>query len=324
MTPLDIRPYESRDEKSWALLEARFLGEAVSLSAARQAESQRPAGLWRERRVALRGQKVVGIAQVAEEPMGEMNGRVSLLLYVLRPARRSGVGVALLGALQAPVRESRCLQLEAIVRDNRATALRWAERRGWSRVAHRLEAILDLEGFRPECYARHVNPAIKLEPIASALLRVGPSLWEDLHARMAEASSHAPDEPGVTFMPGDLRSWGRASPWLDPTTSVLAWAEGEMVGFTLNYAFDDDERYTGLTGSLPQWQGQGLATALKAEAARLSARNGARYLRTNVDARNTAMRVVNDRMGFESVPGWWRLHQSAAEFSREETPPVTL
>jgi GNAT superfamily N-acetyltransferase len=62
-----------------------------------------------------------------------------------------------------------------------------------------------------------------------------------------------------------------------------------------------------MTGVDRRYRSRGIATALKLLAIRCARRYRAAYLRTNNDSLNAPMLAVNQKLGYISQPGWYRL-----------------
>jgi RimJ/RimL family protein N-acetyltransferase len=89
---------------------------------------------------------------------------------------------------------------------------------------------------------------------------------------------------------------------------LVAPHDDEWIGMAALLDYPESETmYHGITGVLVAWRGKGVATALKALAIRLARARGAKILRTNNDAENAPMLVVNRKLDYQLEPGYYRL-----------------
>jgi GNAT superfamily N-acetyltransferase len=98
-----------------------------------------------------------------------------------------------------------------------------------------------------------------------------------------------------------LDEWLRDEATL-PGGSVVAIADGEVVGYAGLIAWNDDDSRAenGLTVVDREWRGRGLATALKRRQLAWAAANGLREIVTWTQDANDAMRHINTRLGYET------------------------
>ncbi len=105
------------------------------------------------------------------------------------------------------------------------------------------------------------------------------------------------------------RSWFTGQKAFRPELSVLALAEGAVVGYVLAYVYDADTRATGVEttqlgqiGVLPGARGRGVATAAIAAALEVAARNGCGRAALDVDTENsTGALALYERVGFRTT-----------------------
>ncbi|WP_261663641.1 GNAT family N-acetyltransferase [Deinococcus sp. Marseille-Q6407] len=170
-------------------------------------------------------------------------------------------------------------------------------------------STLDLTAFQPSMFAARERRA------GQAGLRVR-SLAEELAGREfggAEArrlyaliASRLADVPGqAALQPWPFEVWmARVGQKIDSRGLLLAVTpQGEWVGLTeLFLELEPGVLHTGLTGVEPQWQGRGVALALKVAALRAAQQRGAHTAHTSNHAGNAPMLAVNRALGFVPEP----------------------
>ncbi|HYO36987.1 MAG TPA: GNAT family N-acetyltransferase [Geodermatophilus sp.] len=105
------------------------------------------------------------------------------------------------------------------------------------------------------------------------------------------------------------RSWFTGQRAFRPELSVLALADGAVVGYVLAYVYDADTRATGVRtsllgqiGVLPAARGRGVATAVIAAALAAAARDGCGLATLDVDTENsTGAPALYERVGFRTT-----------------------
>jgi GNAT superfamily N-acetyltransferase len=167
----------------------------------------------------------------------------------------------------------------------------WAERRGFHRTRRCLQARLDL-GTPP---ARPpVPPGVELRPFRD--------FAEHPRAVYALDVATSQDEPGdVSADAVGYADWLDvvwSHPALDLDLSLLAVVDGTPAALTFANT-DGGTRYrSGLTGTLPDYRGRGLARLTKAHSLHRAHARGLREAFTGNDEDNAPMRAVNARLGY--------------------------
>ncbi|MFF0344873.1 GNAT family N-acetyltransferase [Kribbella sp. NPDC004875] len=112
------------------------------------------------------------------------------------------------------------------------------------------------------------------------------------------------DEPGDSTMDSvDYDQWLEEiwnSPSMDKTLSVGAMAGDTMAAFTV-VETDGDRMWSGMTGTIPQYRGQGLAKLVKSVALRRAAAAGITAAYTSNDDENGPMLAINNWLGYRRV-----------------------
>jgi predicted GNAT family acetyltransferase len=89
--------------------------------------------------------------------------------------------------------------------------------------------------------------------------------------------------------------------------SLVALEDGVVVAFGIVSRFTDDTCQHSMTGVARRARGRGIAKALKYAQIVAARQAGVRYLRTQNDLANAAMRRVNEHFGYERLFEWVHL-----------------
>ena len=112
------------------------------------------------------------------------------------------------------------------------------------------------------------------------------------------------DEPGDSPMDAvSYDNWLEEiwnSPALDKALSVAALAGDEVAGFAA-IERDGDRAWSGMTGTIPQYRGRGLAKLVKSVALRRCAQAGVVGAFTSNDDANAPMLAVNNWLGYRRI-----------------------
>jgi L-amino acid N-acyltransferase YncA len=237
--------------------------------------------------------RVVGSAHGALTP--QRPDLVRLLLTVFGDSRRVGVGSALYERTSAFARERGIETIEAVVADDDAESLAYAQKRGF--VEHKREGGLVLDLTRTE------PPPVE-PPAGIELVRWDerPELARGIHEVQAEAW---PDIPGSDDRaPEPFDSWFARHGQAGPHTFV-ALAGDQVVGYAklgptrARPTVADNH----LTAVKRAWRRRGVARTLKAAQIAWAKENGFEQLRTRNEDRNEPMRLLNEELGYEPAVG---------------------
>jgi GNAT superfamily N-acetyltransferase len=214
-------------------------------------------------------------------------------VMVVPSARRRGIGTALLAFISQHARASGRVQLEGPIRGHDHESFRFFDRRGFEKVGG--EEAVALEIAEAEILVSETPLGIRIVSRAEM-----PDLVEEMYAVAREAE---PDIPGgVEVRPFDVwRATEIDRPSLRPELTFIALAGDEVVG----YAILDDlggELWHRLTGVKRAWRRRGIATALKLAQIHAAKAGGAARLVTTNEERNTAMRGINEALGYRPEP----------------------
>ena len=218
---------------------------------------------------------------------------------VVEQHRNRGVGSALLAALAGWARAGGQSHGEAPVDELDASSQAWATRRGFVEIGRDSLLVLDLAAIE----VPGVDPPDGIE-IATWAERP-----DAIRGMYEVACETYPDVPGEESIPMDpFESWlandlqGTSD---RPEATFVAFAGDEVVGYaklSLSSALVDTA-FHDITGVKRAWRGRGIAGALKRAEIAWAKREGYGRLRTHNEARNTPIRILNERHGYVVEPG---------------------
>jgi mycothiol synthase len=213
--------------------------------------------------------------------------------------RGRGAGTKLYSAISEWARERGLETLEAVLADNDPDSLAFAERRGFAVERHEKGVALDLSAVDPP----PVEPPPGVEIVSWA---ERPELARGLFEVSVETSPDVPGYEDEEHQP--FESWlahEMQGPGDKPEATFVAVAGDEAVGyakFSLSSAAPTRAHHD-LTAVKRAWRGRGIARALKAAQIGWAKANGYEELRTTNDERNTAMRRLNEQLGYRPSIG---------------------
>jgi mycothiol synthase len=221
------------------------------------------------------------------------------LLSVLPEHRRRGVGGALYDTARGWLDERDIREVDAVVPEDDAESLAWADRRGFREVERNSRLVLELHGYEPP----PVAPPVGVEIVTWA---ARPDLARGIYEVACEAF---PDVPG-----GEEEVMEPFEDWLEhhmrgsgdlPEATFVALAGDEVVGyakFSLTAARPRDASHD-MTGVKRAWRGRGVAGALKRAQIVWAKDAGYARLVTQNEVRNEPIRRLNERLGYRFAPG---------------------
>ena len=277
--------------------------------AVRRAESDADFEAWRQVRIAvlpnertlsteqmrttLGPHQVLLLAELDGDVVGagiagrsDIGGQGSVIPRVIPTARRRGVGTALLRELAAHV-ESLGFDRVGSTADDPGS-LAFAERFGLREVGREVEQVRAIgEEPWPE-----PPPGIEVVSLAER-----PELFERAYDELALEAfrDFALDRPIEVSLEDWKREW---QVW--PEASFVALAHGELVGMAGLHADDDrpERAENSLSAVHGAWRRRGIASLLKRTVLAWAAENGLHEVYTWTQGGNTAMRAVNERLGY--------------------------
>ena len=219
---------------------------------------------------------------------------------LVTPDRRgSGVGTALVQALERWAAARGVTELEGPVSEDDEESLAWTARRGYSESGRNSRLVLDLTEIEPP--AQNLPAGIEIVTWAERP-ELARGLWEVAREATPDIPGEEEDDIG-TFEEWLARDMQGASD--DPRAVFVALEHGEVVGFAkLSLSPETPERaYHDLTGVRRAARGRGVAGALKRTQIAWAKANGYTTLQTSNEVRNEPIRRLNERHGYVLEPG---------------------
>jgi mycothiol synthase len=238
------------------------------------------------------------VARIDDAPVGcgfvDVSYDAATAHVVVVPAsRRQGLGMALLAAVSERARASGLTQLQGEIRAIDDESLEFFRRRGFEQVGREEAVVLDLTGTGARVV--ELPPGIRIVSRAEQ-----PGVVEGMYEVAQEAEPDIPGEDRVR--PFDVwRSTEIDRPSLRPELTFVALAGDEVVGYAILDVLGG-ELWHRLTGVKRAWRRRGIATALKRAQIDAARSGGFARLVTENEERNTAMRSINEALGYRPEP----------------------
>jgi RimJ/RimL family protein N-acetyltransferase len=277
----------------------------------REDEDRQIAGKIRRRAVAVDGaEQVVGYSYAVHYP-SEPAGRFYLTLTVDPARRRQGIGTALYDDVLLWLRAQGAHRVYTEIREESPAGLAFARRRGFTVSRHAIESALDLATFDAARFAGLMESVEAGGIRFFSLADTGgtPDALRRLYAINRIASTDDPASPDDSFPTFDV--WQRIivqASGFQPEGQIIAADGDAYVGLAaVQYDAETQSAESLLTGVDRAYRGRKIAQALKLLTVRFAQARGATHIVTENDARNTAMIVINRKLGFQSRPGYYEL-----------------
>jgi GNAT superfamily N-acetyltransferase len=121
------------------------------------------------------------------------------------------------------------------------------------------------------------------------------------------------DIPWATPMPhwplDHFRRLAFESGQMIPAASVIAYDGTTIAALSTTGKRESQDGYTWMTGVTRGYRGRGIATAIKVEALSRAKASGLRAMLTTNDEPNKAMRQINDKLGYQTLPAHVQLEK---------------
>jgi GNAT superfamily N-acetyltransferase len=192
--------------------------------------------------------------------------------------------------------------------------LAFAQKRGFVIDHHMFKSKIDLATFDGTPYDGLVD-SLKAEGFRFFSLAEASDTLEARRKLYALNYAAAMDDPSSTgsFIDFenfnrnfDTASWFRAEGQI--LASVMVGGEERYVGLSaVGYFVTDNYMYNLFTGVDREYRGRKLAQALKSLSIRFAKEFGADYIITHNDSQNAPMLAVNRKLGYQPLPGVYRL-----------------
>jgi GNAT superfamily N-acetyltransferase len=227
---------------------------------------------------------------------------VAMLITVLPPHRRAGVGSALVETVTAWAGEQGAREIETRVEAGDAESFEFARRRGFSEHSREDGLELTLADVEPDA----PDPPGGVEIVT---LAERPELVRGIYDVAAEA---LPDVPGSEdWLPPPFERFVAAH--LHGAAIFAALADNDVIGYAKLVARPDGRTADhGITAVKREWRNRGVARALKRAQIAWAKANGIERLTASNEERNAPMQRVNASLGYRVVPGRVRLRAPVA------------
>ncbi len=224
-----------------------------------------------------------GLSSWTSEP-----GIGSLTVYVHPEHRGRGIGATLLNACHEHLGGIDARRSRSFVTQDAAG---YAGRHGYTPNREMHYASLDLRALPPQ-------PPVPRDVQLLSAAEVGPELMYDADAAASldEPSDVQADAIGYDDWLHEI--WD--GPMLDLDLTVAAVVDGRVAAFTV-VETDGQLAWSGMTGTLREYRGRGLAKLVKSVALRRAADAGLQSAATSTDDRNGPMLAVNQWLGYRRV-----------------------
>lgn len=218
-------------------------------------------------------------------------------LRVLAGYRRRGVGSELLRHVSDHVRDFGGQSLYAATRSEATDQLAFLAHHGLVEVARMEDVELDLDDY----------DAASETPANVAIVPLSPELEADVYTVALEADADVPAATPIST--GPLERWRERNlgPLALREQSFAAVTGSEVVGYAILGRCIPGVGEHWMTGVRRDWRGRGVATALKRAQITAAQEAGLRRLRTQNDLANSAMRRVNEKLGYLPRLTWIHL-----------------
>jgi GNAT superfamily N-acetyltransferase len=270
-------------------------------------EEQRPvAESPLERFVLEAGNMICGYAQVI--PHGFVPPNWAAVGVMVHPdERQKGYGQILWQQLEQRLPKHSLQGLETYIRDDDPVSRAWAEARGFEYYGHRFASVLNLQDFDTSRFRGHLErvKTSGVEFCSFANVFQGESDWLKLLEFVADSLARTPDlEHNPRWSLEQVAHHVRDNSDTNADRIFLAIDAGVWVGVSV-MTLDRGQTYNFITAVNPSHRGRGIALALKLEAIKTAKALGYSLMRTNNLSVNAPMLEVNQKLGFENLPGRW-------------------
>jgi GNAT superfamily N-acetyltransferase len=226
---------------------------------------------------------------------------------VTAPALRGrGIGSALVAELDRFAVEQQATRLVADVRDDDATSLAFAQKRGYTIERQGFDSVLDLTTFSESVFAGVVDSVaasgIRFFTLAD---RPGESTEHQLYELYKATFQDLPGYESTGFMP--MATWRHLvveNPRARPDWVIIAADGDRLVGVT-TLIDREDHVYTNHTLVDREYRGRKIAVALKLLSIWAAKAHGASSMRTGNDSLNGPMLAVNRKLGYVPLTGFY-------------------
>ncbi len=259
---------------------------------------------------------LAGASELSHSPWTFDPDRYWLWTGVAPQEERKGIGSALYDHALAVARGRGGTALRASIREDRAAAIAFAERRGFQERERTWESRLDLASYDPARFADRaaLPPGITVTTLAEESKR-DPEAMRRLYELNNDLSPDVPRLDPYTPPTFEMFRDMVTGPGFAPEASFLAKDGDRWIGMSNVFTSEGDPSilYTGFTATRREYRGRGIAWAMKVRAAAWAKAGGYRELRTWNSTLNAPMLSINVRLGFVKQPVWIQFGKDLAK-----------
>jgi GNAT superfamily N-acetyltransferase len=266
------------------------------------------------RRVVMEDDKnfIAGYAY-AVHPSWAPVGHFWLWVNVHPDFRGIGIGSALYEDVEQFALANGARELQVEVKEGDSHSIRFSEKRGFYAYRHLFESTLDLESFDETPFQGLIS-SLEAAGIRFFSLAEAGNTQEALRKLYSVNYATALDIPGSngTWIPfEEFEAMVRRAEWFNPEGQLLAASGEEYIGLAaVQWIPEKQGAYNLMTGVIPPYRGRKIALALKLLAIRYARQKGARYIRTNNDSHNAPILAINNKLGYQPLPGKYTMKKS--------------
>ncbi len=275
----------------------------------------RPNGaIWRQIAAVDGNGYLVGDGIVICPPWSIEEGRFYFAAAVDPGFRRQGIGRLLYDDLHAFAIQNGAKWIETLALEALPEARIFAEKCGFVVLRHYFDGVLDITTFDATPFADVIETVQRggIRFFSYAEIEDTPENRHrlyDLEIRLMR------DVPGYDFPDDPYEKWVQRfeKPEFMADAQVLAADGDHWIGLaTLEYFKEDNIMHNGFTAVDPAYRGRNIALALKLRAIECAQKKGVPQMRTNNDALNAPMLAINRKLGYQEVPGVYRMKKAPA------------
>ena len=224
--------------------------------------------------------------------------------------QRRGMGSSLYNRVMEELARLEAKEVEAEVSERLPESLRFAQKRGYKEVMKSWESRLDVQAFDPAPFTRYLDrmdqEGITITTLADEKTK-DPNWVQDVYDMHIRIMPDVPAPYPFTPPPVDqYRKQELESPESIPEAFFIAKDGERYVGESWLGRNETGPLplFQGLTGTLPEYRGRGIAMALKLKAIEWARDEGYTMLKTWNNVLNEGMLAINTRLGFVRQPAW--------------------